>query len=175
MDEGPDQIAEHIRSTRSELTDNLRELEHKVKDATNWRVQFERHPVAFLGAAFVGGILLSASLGGRRRAGTYDRERWSGSQAAPSRATWHENSAATEIWNKIKGGLVAAAGSQISNILGELIPTSRGQDKHAASVRPAGRPQGSSLGANGGPKNEEANEGATHAPTDGPQGNERLI
>jgi hypothetical protein len=50
------------------LESNLREIEHKVKDAADWRVQFSHHPAAFLGAAFVGGVILSSAFGGQRRA-----------------------------------------------------------------------------------------------------------
>ena len=62
MAEGPDQIEHHIRSTRRELGDNLQELEGRIKDATNWRVQFARHPLAFLGGALAIGALISIGL-----------------------------------------------------------------------------------------------------------------
>jgi hypothetical protein len=65
--ESPDQIEDHIRSTRNELGDNLEELENRIKDATDWRVQFARHPVVFIGGAFAIGILLSIGLQRGRR------------------------------------------------------------------------------------------------------------
>ncbi|HWG76475.1 MAG TPA: DUF3618 domain-containing protein [Steroidobacteraceae bacterium] len=67
MDEGPDQIEAHISSTRRELGANIQELEQRVKEAASWRVQYARHPLPFLSAAFAGGLLLSAMLGPGRR------------------------------------------------------------------------------------------------------------
>jgi hypothetical protein len=67
VDEGPIEIEAHIRSTRRRLEINLQELEHRVKDAADWRVHFSRHTAIFLGAAFVGGLILSSALGGRKR------------------------------------------------------------------------------------------------------------
>jgi len=62
MGEKPDQIERHIRHQRSELEENISELEEKVKSAFDWRTQFEERPAIMLGAAFVGGALLSALL-----------------------------------------------------------------------------------------------------------------
>jgi hypothetical protein len=60
MGQTSDQITREIHQTRAELKSNLRELETRVKTATDWRVQFNRHPVAMVAAALVGGALLSA-------------------------------------------------------------------------------------------------------------------
>lgn len=68
MAEGSNEIEAHIRSTRDRLESNLQELEHRVKDAADWRVQFSRHPAIFLGAAFLGGVILGKALDGPRRA-----------------------------------------------------------------------------------------------------------
>lgn len=54
-----DQIENHIRETRHELGDNLRELEVRVKAAADWRNYFRRNPLAILGAAFVIGVALA--------------------------------------------------------------------------------------------------------------------
>jgi hypothetical protein len=131
VDERPDQIEDHIRSTQRELGSNLQELENKVKDATNWRVQFERHPVAFLGIAFAGGLLLSAGLGGRRRhPPTYDRT-WVPAAAYMNGAGplnpandpgFERKEKPSHVWNDIKGALLAAAGTQVSSVLGEFMP-----------------------------------------------------
>jgi hypothetical protein len=66
MDQTTNQIEAHIENTRENLGANLQELELKVKSATDWRHQFRRNPMAMLGAAFGGGVLL-AFIGGRRR------------------------------------------------------------------------------------------------------------
>src|SRR5437867_2294245 len=72
MGETSDQIERHIEETRSELGQDLSELQQKVKRATNLRAQLQQHPMAGLGIAFVGGFAI-AMLGARSR---YS-ERWS--------------------------------------------------------------------------------------------------
>ena len=59
MDETPREIEEHIDRTRERLGSHLKELEHKVEAATDWREHFRARPHFFLGAAFVGGAMLA--------------------------------------------------------------------------------------------------------------------
>ncbi len=59
MGQTSDQISSDIHQTRAELKSNLRELETRVKTATDWRVQFDRHPAVMATAALLGGALLS--------------------------------------------------------------------------------------------------------------------
>ena len=66
MGETSHQITHEIEETRARLGSNLQELEAKVKDATDWRKQFEKNPLPMLGIAFGGGFLLSRMVGGRR-------------------------------------------------------------------------------------------------------------
>jgi hypothetical protein len=140
VDERPDQIEDHIRSTQRELGSNLQELEDKVKDATNWRVQFERHPMALLGIAFAGGLLLSAGLGGRRHRTppSYYRS-WtpaphlsgSGLDTPASGPGFERKEKPSDVWGGIKGALLAAAGTQVSNVLGDFLP---GFKEHATQT-----------------------------------------
>lgn len=139
MDERPEQIEDHIRSTQRELGSNLQELEGKVKDATNWRVQFERHPVALLGIAFAGGLLLSAGLGGRRRRTEPSYGPWIpapymglGTPANAPGSQRKENS--SDVWGDIKGALFAAAGTQVSNVLSEFLPGFKGHANQASEA-----------------------------------------
>ena len=67
MAETADQIENHIGKTRDELGANLHELEHKIQEMADWRHHFRNHPIALVGAAFGGGVLLAALIGGRRR------------------------------------------------------------------------------------------------------------
>ena len=62
MDETTDQIEAHIDRTRERLGSNLRELEDKVEAATDWREHFRERPHVFLGAAFIGGLVLASAL-----------------------------------------------------------------------------------------------------------------
>jgi len=134
VDEQPEQIEDHIRSTRRELGSNLQELEHRVKDATDWRVQFDRHPGVMLGIAFAGGLLLSAGLGGGRgrRAATAAT---AGVTTRVSRATGEASDVAAGIWGGVKGALIGAASTQIRSVLGELVP---GYREHEQSARASG-------------------------------------
>ena len=63
MDETLNEIEAHIDRTRERLGSNLRELEHKVDAATDWREYFQERPRLFLGAAVVGGAILLNRLG----------------------------------------------------------------------------------------------------------------
>lgn len=144
MDEQPEQIEDHIRTTRRELGSNLQELEHRVKDATNWRVQFDRHPGVMLGIAFAGGILLSAGLGGRgRRTATVGSAAAAGGSAGGgariSRATGEASDVAAGIWDGVKGALIGAASTQIRSVLGELVPGFREHVQSAERIRGSGR------------------------------------
>jgi len=67
MGETTDQIATDIDRTRDDLKANLEELEARVKEAADWRRQFRKHPVPMIVGAMLGGVLLSAMIGGRIR------------------------------------------------------------------------------------------------------------
>lgn len=69
MGETTDQIENHIETKREDLHSNLKELENKVKSATDWRQYFQKYTAALVAAAFGGGIVVSAMVGRRRRAG----------------------------------------------------------------------------------------------------------
>ncbi len=66
MGETPDEIRQEIAQARNRLGQNLNELEYRVKASTNWRAQFDRHPWAFVGAAFAGAMLLGMMTGRAR-------------------------------------------------------------------------------------------------------------
>src|SRR6266404_6056728 len=62
MGETTEQIERQIREAREDLSENFSELEHKVKNAVDWRAQFDEHPGTMLAIAFGGGMLLSGLL-----------------------------------------------------------------------------------------------------------------
>jgi hypothetical protein len=66
MDEKSDQILDHIATQRNELEANLNELQTRVRQTVDWRIQFGNHPMLILGVALAGGILLGARVSDSR-------------------------------------------------------------------------------------------------------------
>lgn len=67
MDETANQIERQMSIERGRLGENLRELQTKVEETTDWRVQFRKRPMAIMGAALGGGLLLGLMTGGKSR------------------------------------------------------------------------------------------------------------
>jgi ElaB/YqjD/DUF883 family membrane-anchored ribosome-binding protein len=59
MGETADQLEQHICEKRLELSANLRELRHQVKQAIDWRLQVREHPWTMVGLAFTAGFVAS--------------------------------------------------------------------------------------------------------------------
>ena len=127
MDETAYQIEEHIDRTRERLGSNLRELEDKVEAATDWREHFRERPNLFLGAAFVGGALVAATLRsgppGRHRAD--DQVRHAAGSDGSARAQ------ASALWNNVQAALIGVASARLKDYIGELVP---GFDEHYRRV-----------------------------------------
>ena len=99
MDETTDQIEAHIDRTRERLGSNLRELEDKVEAATDWREHFRERPHVFLGAAFIGGMVLASALrsksAGRPLSGAAMNPAVGGHGSVQAQAR--------ELWNNVQG------------------------------------------------------------------------
>lgn len=67
MAETPDQIKQHIEERRGRITEDINELEYRVKETVDWRTQFSRHPAAIMGGAFAAGALLGFATTNPRR------------------------------------------------------------------------------------------------------------
>lgn len=117
MGQTPDQIESHIRIQREGLQANLKELEDKVKSATDWRQQFSRHPGIFIAAALGVGVLLSAVVR------TAPRRRGSAPFAlsAPVASSEHfpggVRGAALEVWHSVRAALIAVAVTKIQSVV----------------------------------------------------------
>jgi hypothetical protein len=70
MGQTADDIRYDVERARERLGANLNELQYRMKSELDWRVQFQRRPWAFLGAAFGLAFLIGMALSGglRRRA-----------------------------------------------------------------------------------------------------------
>jgi hypothetical protein len=129
MGETTDQIENHIETKREDLHSNLKELENRVKSATDWRQYFQKHTGTMVAAAFGGGVVVSAMLGKRRGAGPSPL---ASSNARPRGKGTHE---VLETWDTIKTALVGVAASKFKGMLGEVVP---GFSEHLAKSKPEG-------------------------------------
>ena len=121
MGQATSQIEAHIENTREDLGSNLRELEQKVKSATDWKQHFRKSPMTLLGVAFGGGILVATMLGGRKgRRG--ERSYRSGPGADAYTANDHPTNKAFETWDNIKGALIGVAATRFKDLVGEVVP-----------------------------------------------------
>ena len=178
MDEKPDQIERHIQHQRSELEENISELEDKVKSAFDWRTQFAERPALMLGAAFIGGAVLSALLpstsritskvSSKRRTSSTDawtpyanRETPDNAPPVESHSTGSSYSGgysaakSTETWKSLKNAAIGMATARISEFIEELVPGFTEHYKKAASGRPA--TPFSSMPSSGGSGSSEKN------------------
>jgi Protein of unknown function (DUF3618) len=116
MDETSDEIEVQIDRTRERLGSNLKELEDKVDAATDWREQFRERPQLFLGAAFVGGLVLASAfkpkVAGRPLSPGVNR---AGSNGSVQAQAW-------ELWNNVQGALVGVATARIKDYIGDFVP-----------------------------------------------------
>jgi hypothetical protein len=119
MGERTDQIETHIEQTRETLGSNLHELERKIKDATDWRQQFQKNPITLIGVAFGGGVLLASMLGRQKRR-RYISE--PPRTLEPHAGSDHQKSKALETWDNIKGALIGVAAAQFKDYVGQIIP-----------------------------------------------------
>ena len=126
MDTPADKIEAHIDRTRERLGLNLRELEEKVGAVTDWREQFRARPHAFLGGAFVGGMLLAAAVRPRFPHGFSDSPE-AGQFMTQSPRRVQAPAEVLELWTKIRTALIAVAATQLTRYIGDVIP---GFDDH---------------------------------------------
>ena len=66
MDQTTDEIEQQIYQERRNLGEKLEELQNRVRDSIDWRVQVRERPLTMVALAFGAGILLSAFTPRRR-------------------------------------------------------------------------------------------------------------
>jgi len=129
MGQRTDQIENQIENKREDLKSNLEELQTRVKTATDWRHYFTEHTATMIAAAFGGGVLLAAMVGGRSNRASLSQAGGSSEPARPWKTgTKHE---VLENVDSIKSALVGAAATKFKGILGEVVP---GFKEHLAKV-----------------------------------------
>lgn len=142
MGENPSQIEREIRQERSDLDRNLRRLEHKTREITDWRTHHRNHPGVFLGLAFGAGMVLGLV--------TVPRAHRHSANAWAERDTSHDplrpmgalstSSAGTramarrqvaETWEHVADALLRVASLRLVEFVSELVPGFRDQfDRH---------------------------------------------
>ena len=137
MDEATGKIEAHIDRTRERLGSNLKELEHRIDAATDWREQFRVRPHLFLGGALAGGALLAAVL--RPAAPHTVDSPGENNLRAFSRSGVDGREQALELWSNIKGALIGVAAMRITAYISELVPGFDEQFQHAAKRHDAPR------------------------------------
>ena len=127
MGERSDQITRKIAQTRGELGANLNELEHKVRDVTDWRKQVQKSPLTMIGIAFGGGVLLSRVLGGSPRGRRHyrpgeARANGEASSSADAAGTNFGHNKPADAWDNIKGALIGVAAGKVQDFLRDAVP-----------------------------------------------------
>ena len=122
MGERTDQIERQIAETRSELTDNVGELQDKVKSAVDWRKQFGERPGSLLAVAFGGGVVLSAILPSNLGTKKNAPARSSADEPTQSNAVSGKSSDVRHNIDAFTGALLGVAVKQASTFLDSLLP-----------------------------------------------------
>jgi hypothetical protein len=139
MDETPNEIEAQIDRTRDRLGSNLRELEHKVDAATDWRQHFKERPYLFLGAGFIGGVVLASAL----RPNSSGRARPAAALTPAAHGHRSVQAEALALWNNVQTALVGVAGAKIKEYIGERVPgfaeQCRRAEQRSATVDPTTR------------------------------------
>lgn len=130
MGERSNEIELQIREKRNELSENLNELEQKVKSAMDWREQFRQHPGALMAVAFGGGAFLAALLPSRgsasryrNRIQSYSADHTASPQAAGAISdSTQKRSEAKENLDALRGAVVGIAVNRLTGLMDGLIP-----------------------------------------------------
>jgi hypothetical protein len=122
MVETTHQIETYIEKTREDLGSNVRELEHKIKSVTDWRQQFQKHPMTLVAVAFGGGIVLAGMLGGPRRRHRVASLGDSSAGNTVQSGTDRQKHQALETWDNIKGALIGVAATRFKDFVADIVP-----------------------------------------------------
>lgn len=119
MSKASEHIAADIRLKRKALLANVEALQAKVRSVTDWRQQFERHPVMMTAAAVGAGALLATLVGGTERR----RDPPDGALAADGPARPRPSSdrsgtrLARRVWEPLQEALIDIAVLRVTEML----------------------------------------------------------
>ena len=106
MGEKTDRIERYIQQQRRDCQENMFELKQKVRRSVDWRSHVEERPLAMVGIAFGGGVLLSTLLG----AGGPSKSQQLSADDRPSR------------WGILRAALIAVAAAELKGFVEDLLP-----------------------------------------------------
>jgi len=98
-------------------------LEERVEAATDWREHFRERPHVFVGAAFIGGMVLASAL----KSKSAGRVLPSAPSSRAGKGAGSVQAQAREVWDNVQGALIGVATAQLKDYIGELVP---GFDDH---------------------------------------------
>jgi hypothetical protein len=117
-----EQLEQRIARQREELGDDLETLAAKARTLTDWRAQFDAHPLVAIGIAAGGGMLLAAFLSPPRRRRATGAPEPVRSQAPPSNGDG--------LLGDIRRAVGAVATATAVEFLTEAIPGLHGHLRH---------------------------------------------
>ncbi|HEX2281233.1 MAG TPA: DUF3618 domain-containing protein [Thermomicrobiales bacterium] len=118
-------IESRMMDTRDQMQHKVEDVQHKVKEATDWRTQFDRRPMVGLAVAFGGGVLLASMMGGgnkgQSQGGMYQPQFQSqGSNGHPGYDAGRQHVSST--FDNVKGALLGVAAAQLKTMLSQSVP-----------------------------------------------------
>lgn len=119
MSKSSEQIAADIRLKRKALHANVEALQVKVHAVTDWRHQFERHPVLMSAAAMGAGALLATLAGKTERRQDIPESAVASDEPARTRQSNDRQPAgfARQVWAPLKEALIGIAVLRITEML----------------------------------------------------------
>jgi len=140
MGETADKIENYIGHEREDLGSNLRELEGKMKAATDWRTHFRKHVLLSMGLAVGGGLLLGKAVSGpkylrpsRRTLATNPPPTPRDSYSQDTRPHVHRDQIYKHLDN-LKSSVIDMAAQRVVQFIDEAIPGFKEQvEKHTSA------------------------------------------
>ena len=116
-------LEREIAEEKDALGENLAALEHQAKELVDWRAHVRKSPLAMMGVAFGGGLLVAAMTGsGRSRGSTRSSSARTWREHRPDTGANGEPSAAHDAWQMFKGALISAATTRLTSEVSKLLP-----------------------------------------------------
>jgi hypothetical protein len=146
MGQTSSQIEQQIRAERSQLSENIGELQSKVKNALSWQEQVEQRPLVMFGVAVSAGALLAML---SMKADTSQQRAASGAIGLPSdgsgtlTATAEKKQEALKAWDKAKAAFIGLAMSRTEELLNDSVPGFRERYNNAGQQNTGHEPNSS--------------------------------